>query len=179
VAKDRIATTKGGKTSVAGVFAAGDAATGPDNIIGAVAGGYEAAAAADRFLSGDGRFLDPSPELTPADKEMVLLRNRTAARRSRVKPELRSAGTRKRDFDPCLKPMTEAEAIAEAARCLRCGCSETCGLCHRVCSSFAISLEKDGFDIAKDKCHACGLCAQLCPNKNIEIVAEETAATAH
>ena len=48
-----------------GVFAAGDAATGPDNIIGAVAGGYEAAVAADRFLAGEARFLEPSPELTP------------------------------------------------------------------------------------------------------------------
>jgi NADPH-dependent glutamate synthase beta subunit-like oxidoreductase/dihydroorotate dehydrogenase len=174
VLKDRIATTAGAATSVAGTFAAGDAVTGPDNIIGAVAGGYEAAAEADRFLSGEARFLESSPELTPADKDLVLLRNRTIARRERVKPQLRAAEERKRDFETFLEPMSEAEAVAEAARCLRCGCSVTCGLCHRICSSFAISLEKDGYDIAKDKCHACGMCAQLCPNRNIEIVAEET-----
>lgn len=173
VKKDRISTTAGAGTSAAGVFAAGDAVTGPDNIIGAVAGGYEAAVEADRFLSGDAHFLESRPELTPADKDLVLLRNRTTARRGRVKPQLRAAEERKRDFEPCLAPMSEVEAIAEAARCLRCGCSVTCGLCHRICSSFAISLEKDGYDIAKDKCHACGMCAQLCPNRNIEILAEE------
>ena len=175
VLKDRISTAAGAATSVASVFAAGDAVTGPDNIIGAVAGGYEAAAEADRFLSGKARFLESSPELTPADKDLVLLRNRTTARRGRVKPQVRAAEERKRDFEPYLDSMSEVEAVAEAARCLRCGCSTTCGLCHRICSSFAISLEKDGYAIAKDKCHACGMCAQLCPNRNIEIVAEETA----
>jgi NADPH-dependent glutamate synthase beta subunit-like oxidoreductase len=39
VRKDRISTSGGAATSAAGVFAAGDAVTGPDNIIGAVAGG--------------------------------------------------------------------------------------------------------------------------------------------
>ncbi len=63
VLKDRIATTGGQATATAGVFAAGDAVTGPDNIIGAVAGGYEAAAEADLFLSGDAHFLESSPEL--------------------------------------------------------------------------------------------------------------------
>ena len=92
VAKDRIAISDGAATSVAGVFAAGDAVTGPDNIIGAVAGGYAAAVAADRFLAGKAHFLEPNPELTPADKELVLLRNRKATRRERVKPDLRAGG---------------------------------------------------------------------------------------
>ena len=72
--------------------------------------------------------------------------------------------------------MTEAEAVAEAGRCLRCGCSTTCGLCARICSSFAVAPdEKSGQErINREKCHACGMCAQLCPNRNIEIVAETT-----
>jgi len=175
VAGGRIAV-EGAVTSVPGVFAAGDAVTGPDNVIGAVAGGYAAALAVDHFLAGDAAFLQPDPQLTPADKELALLRNRTVARRSRVPLVLRPAEARARDFRPYRRALTEAEAIAEAARCLRCGCSVTCGLCQRICSSFAIALAGNQYHIDKDKCHACGMCAQLCPNKNIEIVAAEASA---
>ena len=46
----------------------------------------------------------------------------------------------------------------------------TCGICNKICSSFAVPLEKHGYVMDKDKCHACGMCAQLCPTDNIEIV---------
>jgi len=168
-----IASPDGCRTSVEGVFAAGDAVTGPDNVIAAVAGGYNAAVAVDRFLSGDGAFLKPLPALTPSDKEMVLLRTRDTARRRRVEVRQRPGEERRRDFEPYQYVMSEAEAVAEAARCLRCGCAVTCGLCERICSSFAISLEGDVYSIDKEKCHACGMCVQLCPNQNIEMVRED------
>jgi formate dehydrogenase major subunit len=175
LAKDAIATEKDGvTTNVEGVFAAGDAATGPDSIIAAVASGYNAAVAADRAIAGAEAFLEPYPELTPADKELVIARNPKLVKRNRVAPKLRPAAERARDFQVIQDGMTEAEAIAEASRCLRCGCSVTCGLCERICSSFAVSLD-DGTQqerIDRKKCHACGMCAQLCPNRNIEIVAE-------
>jgi len=168
----KIATSDDGvTTSQAGVFAAGDAATGAGTVIGAVASGFRAAVAVDAFLSGDEAVLEPLAEFTPADKELVLARNADAVRRVRVPSQRRAAEERKSDFNVYEDVMTEAEAIAEAARCLKCGCSETCGLCHRICSSFAISLEDDAYCIDKDKCHACGMCVQLCPNRNIELVA--------
>ena len=68
--------------------------------------------------------------------------------------------------------LTVAGRTAEAARCLRCGCSVTCGLCQRICTSFAVPCQDDRYQIDREKCHACGMCAQLCPNKNIEMVAE-------
>ena len=172
IAGSTIACRDGVKASAEGVFAAGDAVTGPDNIIGAVASGYRAAVAADRFISGDAAVLKDDPELTPADREDVLLRNATVARRARVPVRRREAAERRRDFEPYEKVMSEAEAVAEAARCLRCGCSVTCGLCERICSSFAISLKDGSYVIDKDKCNACGMCVQLCPNKNIELVTE-------
>lgn len=168
-----IITSKDGvSTSVRGVFAAGDAVTGPDNIIGAIAGGYRAAVALDEFLRGEGAFLKPQPQLTVADKELALARNAGTARTDRVAPVLREAPERGRDFEPFQRVMTEAKAVAEAGRCLRCGCSVTCGICERICSSFAISRDGDGYAIDEEKCHACGMCVQLCPNKNIELVAE-------
>ena len=162
-----------GLTSEMGVFAAGDAVTGPDNVIAAVAGGYNAAVSADRFLSGDEAFLKPNPKLNPSDKEMVLLRTRDVPRRNRVAVRMREAAQRRGDFAPFVEAMSEAEAVAEAARCLRCGCSVTCGLCERICSSFAVSLNDENvYAIDSEKCHACGMCVQLCPNRNIEMVRE-------
>jgi len=174
---NRIATSEDGvSTAVENVFTAGDAATGPDTIIAAIAGGYNAAVAVDRSLAGDEAFLEPQPELTPADKELVIARNRDIVKRPRVKPRLREPAQRARDFETYQDVMTEAEAVAEATRCLRCGCSVTCGLCERICSSFAISLDErtQQEKIDREKCHACGMCVQLCPNKNIELVTETT-----
>jgi len=173
VAGNVIATGDDGVTASAeGTFAAGDAATGPDSVIRAAATGYDAAVAVDRYLAGDRAFLEPRPELHPADKELVLARNADVARRARVQPQRREASQRARDFETYEAVMTEAEAIAEAARCLRCGCSVTCGLCQRICSSFAVSLVDGRYLIDKEKCHGCGMCVQLCPNNNIEMVIE-------
>ena len=168
----QIAVSDGTSTSVKGVFAAGDAVTGPANVIGAVASGYHAAAAVDGFLRGADAFLKPNPELTAADKEQVLARNPGAARRVRVPERKRPADKRIQNSEPCVEVMSEAEAVAEAARCLRCGCAVTCGLCKRICSSFAISLDDGAYVIDKEKCHACGMCVQLCPNRNIELVTD-------
>jgi len=173
IAGGRISVGEGMTTSTAGVFAAGDAVTGPDSVIGGVASGYQAACEADRYISGEDAFLRPDPELTPADKDLVLSRSENVKRRGRVEASRRPPDERKRDFDTYHNVMTEAEAIAEASRCLKCGCSVTCGLCQRVCSSFAIDLGVNGYQINQEKCHACGMCAQLCPNDNIEMVAVE------
>ncbi len=177
LAKGAIATRSDDvSTNVLGVFAAGDATAGPDSVIAAVASGYRAAVAADASIAGRKAFLEADPILTPADKALVLRRNAKLVRRDRIAPQLRPAAERARDFDVIQAVMTEAEAVAEASRCLRCGCSVTCGLCARVCSSFAIAPEGNGRQerIDRQKCHACGMCAQLCPNRNIEIVAETT-----
>jgi formate dehydrogenase major subunit len=169
----RIASKDGVVTSKKWVFTAGDAVTGPDSIIAAVSGGYRAAVAVDKFLAGDGAYLKADPKLDAADKEMALLRQRDMKRKLRVEVRERAAEKRSGDFETYLEVMSEPEAVAEAARCLRCGCSVTCGQCSRICSSFAISLQGEAYSIDKEKCHACGMCAQLCPNKNIEMVSVE------
>ena len=64
-----------------------------------------------------------------------------------------------------------AQAMEEAKRCLQCGCGISCGRCREICGEFAIGLSGTGaVHIDKDKCAACGMCFQLCPNGNIEMV---------
>jgi NADPH-dependent glutamate synthase beta subunit-like oxidoreductase len=160
-----------GATEVAGVFVGGDAATGPDNIIAAVASGRRAAVSIDRMLSGTEPFLQYDPDLTEVSKEAVLARTKGIQLSSRVWLDLRPGGERKRDFEPYTPALTEQQAVAEAKRCLGCGCGAGCGLCARICSHFAVTREgADCFQIDEEKCVACGMCFRRCPNQNIEMV---------
>jgi len=177
---DRIAVTPAGTlacdsdsgaTEIDGVFVGGDAATGPDSVIAAVASGRRAAASIDRLLSGGNPYLDYAPALTEVSGEMVLARSRVTAKEPRVALQLRPAGERKRDFEPYVPTLSEEEAVREASRCLSCGCGVGCGLCARVCSNFAVSAEgEDAWSIDEEKCVACGMCFHMCPNQNIEMV---------
>lgn len=92
-----------GRTSIPGLFATGDVVTGTRSVIGAIEGGRLAAAAADRYLGGDG---DISEQLAP---------------RVRVLPVIGSkgpgfAGVPRATDDG----LSEAESLAEANRCLQC-----------------------------------------------------------
>jgi len=57
---------------------------------------------------------------------------------SRVPVSQRPARERKCDFEPYTQTFTEAEAVAEAKRCLSCGCGEGCEVCYQICSHFAV-----------------------------------------
>jgi NADPH-dependent glutamate synthase beta subunit-like oxidoreductase/Pyruvate/2-oxoacid:ferredoxin oxidoreductase delta subunit/ferredoxin len=99
------------------VFAAGDAVTGTDSVIRAIAGGRLAAGQIDLFLGGDGNITE---ELAPDEKPDGFLGQSTgfgALHRlepARVKDsDGKSADTEEAVFD-------EASALMECSRCLQC-----------------------------------------------------------
>lgn len=159
-----------GATALEGVFAGGDA-IGPDSVIAAIASGRRAAASIDRYLMGASAVLSYDPVLTEASRERALARARDVEREARVPLEMRPAAERKRDFGLYAPVLSEEEAVAEASRCLSCGCGAGCGLCVRICSNFAVSAASaDSFAVDEEKCVACGMCYRRCPNENIEMV---------
>jgi NADPH-dependent glutamate synthase beta subunit-like oxidoreductase/dihydroorotate dehydrogenase len=163
-----------GATTAKDVFVGGDAATGTDSVIAGVASGRRAAASIDHMLSQGEPFLQDDPQLTEVSREQVLARSRGVARELRVPLEMRPAAQRKTDFETYAPAMSEEEAVAEASRCLSCGCGAGCGLCARICSNFAVNGETaDAFCIDEEKCVACGMCFRRCPNQNIEMVRSE------
>ncbi len=81
------------------------------------------------------------------------------------------AAKRVKSFDLPSRTMTEEEAVAESGRCLRCGCGDGCSICKDLCAEFAIyNPGTDCMTINEKACVACGMCYNLCPNGNIEMI---------
>lgn len=136
----------------AGLFAAGDAVTGPATVVEALAAGRRAAAAADAYLRGrepspPGARPARTPDL-PADARPARAVDRMTALartgRRAVPPEVRRRG-----FADAVPALDEAQARLEAERCLSCG-----------------SLSSIAY---LDDCQACRLCQHYCPAAAIAV----------
>ncbi|MEW6032644.1 MAG: FAD-dependent oxidoreductase [Bacillota bacterium] len=127
-------------TSRPGVFAGGEAVTGPGTVIDAIASGKTAAESIHRYLSGrdlaEGRRRWPKPEeVVRLDLDIQDL-----PRRRRVRPYLGPADAPQgaRIFGG----YTEDMAREEASRCLDCGICAECMRCEEVCEKGAVRHEE-------------------------------------
>jgi len=128
-----------------GVFAAGDAAaTGPLTAIQAIAAGARAARAIHDHLRGEELL-----EVWPADRERAEVPDAEIIRR---RPEPRqqmralAPGQRRSSWGEVRLGFSEAEALAEAGRCLSCGGCAECGSCEAVCPAGAIALDQRSWE---------------------------------
>ncbi len=158
------------------VFAGGDAVN-PRNVISAIADGRRVALSIDRALT-DGKPTIKIQEVSDTvDPEKVLRRNPYFTDGAAVSLETKSGDARIKSFDTFRRTMTEEEAVEEASRCLKCGCGEGCQACKTLCTDFAISISADDtIRINGGKCVACGMCYNMCPNGNIEMINLKTKA---
>ncbi len=129
-------------TSMSGVFAGGDAVTGPTMIVTSIGQGKRAAFHIDRFLRkvpDDGlRFDDRLPV---ADRSAVAAKAREHGTRREPIPIVRRPVTeRLTSFAPYELAMGEADARASANRCLDCGVCSECRECVAACPADAIDL---------------------------------------
>jgi heterodisulfide reductase subunit A len=135
------------QTEVAHVFAAGDVVTGPTMITSAVGQGRRAAFMIDRWLQGqtlDGDAYDgPLPVV---DKAEVLARQEVYDRREPFESAA-VMNAAPQDFSETEPPMTEAEALLGASRCLDCGVCSECHACVDICPADAIRLDERGAEI--------------------------------
>jgi ferredoxin len=118
------------RSSIEGVFAAGDAVTGPATVVEAIASGHRAAAAIHSFLSSEKMILPTGMgeskreyELKPPEPPVL----------PRKPIEKREAKSFKGNFEEVELGFTEALAMEEALRCLRCGPCFECKLCIQEC----------------------------------------------
>ncbi len=127
------------QTSIAHIFASGDAVTGPATVIEAISSGHKAVEAIDRFIKGeDLRLL--AEELAaqePPGRDWQEIPEKTA-RRPRLQETHRKASEAGHSFEEVNLGLSEEAAKQEANRCLNCGGCSECMECVRVCEPHAI-----------------------------------------
>jgi indolepyruvate ferredoxin oxidoreductase alpha subunit len=149
-------------TSHSRVFAGGDVVRGEHTVTAAMAWGLRAAWGIDVALRGRPAADRRSPPARPE-----LERPRIAVRAPRLPrrhpPEL-DGRTRGRSTDEVVSVFAEADARAEAARCLMCGQCGNCRACIDVLGCPAIAMDPSGARVVVDPtwCIGCGVCAELC-----------------
>jgi formate dehydrogenase major subunit len=162
-----------------GVFAGGDAVSGPAAVIDAVAQGRLAAEAIDGYLQGgevkrpDPTFVcrrenfGPVPETLYEDVKRIP--RRAAAQRD--------AGERRNDFREVEEGLSEEEMREEAVRCMECGCKalHTCDL-RRYAVEYGVDVGGVSGQVRRhkvddshplitydaNKCILCGRCIRVC-----------------
>jgi len=171
-------------TGCRGVFAGGDAVSGPDSIINAIAHGRRAAQAIDRYLGGQGNI-----DETLADTEdRVEVADLPLWAEPRLAMPTLKAWQRASGFDEVELGYDDRQALAEARRCLTCdartvevrvnteNCKE-CGYCAEVCTLGAF-VPADHFNAkgyrpmvckSSDWCVGCMKCFYACPDFAIDV----------
>ena len=127
-------------TLIPGVFAGGDAVTGPSMIIAAIGQGKRAAFHIDRYLRGEDEPAVFDARLPMVEHEEVMNRGpvsvRAAAKMQELLPQARARSTAEIEMT-----FGEETARAEAARCLDCGICSQCHQCATTCPADAIRFD--------------------------------------
>lgn len=160
LAKDgAIVTACSGRTSVGGVYAGGDVATGPAIVIRACADGARAADAIRREFGIERPHGGNVP--APTADELDELRIAKARRVSRNHEAHLPVESRK-GFELVETTFDEESAVAEARRCLQ--CATVCGKCIEVCpnranysyASLPLAVEIPNFEQRGGTLRSCG-----------------------
>ncbi|MFH1115394.1 MAG: FAD-dependent oxidoreductase [Pseudomonadota bacterium] len=167
-------------TNRPGVFAGGDAVTGPATVVEAVAAGKKAASAIHAYLRGQPmpRKTKPRPR---ALVEPIRMDYQEKAFIQRQEISMADLNRRMTSFDQVESVLDETACRFEAKRCMRCDVCERCGRCVEVCAE---KLGQSGIEfyhagesslILKDYVHGlpfcigCGTCANICPTGALQV----------
>lgn len=144
------------QTSLPKLFAGGDAAWGPTNIITAVAHGHKAAISIDKFLKGEDVFDRPHPQHTLISQKMGVhewsYHNSVSDDERFAIPHVAKETALKDRLVEVELGFTKDLGYAETQRCLNCDVQTV---------------------FIEDKCIECDSCEDICPMDCINFVADQ------
>ena len=106
--------------SRSGVWAGGDAVSGPASVIEAIAAGRKAASSIDKYLGGDGTIIDePLTEARTIDMQCNITPSGFAGEPRCQMPEI--PNDKRSGFEEVELGLEEAVALSEGKRCFQCG----------------------------------------------------------
>jgi hypothetical protein len=114
-----VVTDEMGRTDIEGLFAGGEIATGPGDLIAAIGEGRQVASGIDAFLGGDAVIEGPPAEPVAAE-EYDGSREKGFADRVRIDPATLPLEQRREGFAEVTGCLDQAGAVEEAGRCLDC-----------------------------------------------------------
>jgi NADH-quinone oxidoreductase subunit F len=106
--------------NVEGVFAGGDAVTGPNTVVDAIAAGKRAAITIDRYLRGESLETPILPSMPEVYIEPWTLTEAEQEDQRRSRPPKVTAKERRKSLVEVEKALSAKEARRESRRCLRC-----------------------------------------------------------
>jgi heterodisulfide reductase subunit A len=137
-------------TTMRGIFVAGDVHRGVTFfVVDAISEGHHAARSIDRYLRGDDGIQEPhKPSIVELSQDDIEAKfdHGESSRQTRVPISSIPIEERTHNFREVDLTLTEAEALAEAERCLRCGICSECLECLSACERGAINHDmKDSY----------------------------------
>lgn len=134
------------KAVAPGLFAAGDAVTGPSTVVEALSAGKRTADTVDCFLRG----IDMKSALEEMPRMFRVKENENILQEERINRRRVPADECKIDFKDTVIPFNRSEATIESERCLTCGSRsvikypedcQLCGWCLEYCPTDALTIE--------------------------------------
>jgi indolepyruvate ferredoxin oxidoreductase alpha subunit len=156
-------------TPIEGLFAGGDAVTGPKNFIEGLAAGRKAALSIHRYLSGVD--LRAHREMEGVSTELISVNIEMVEPKPRIEEPSLPIQSMKDHFEEVHQLPDQEAILAEAKRCLHCGACYDCDTCMIQCPEGAITKTESGYAVNYEKCTGCRVCVKECPTSAIEMPA--------
>jgi NADPH-dependent glutamate synthase beta subunit-like oxidoreductase len=160
------------ETNIAGIFAGGDAVSGPATVIDALAAGRKAAISIDRYLNGQDLTIGREEE--GAQESRLIVNIEGVAKKERIAMPALAVEQRRGNFQEVELGLSKEEAKKEAERCLSCECKlciQECEFLKQLCQSpkelahrFELGYFREKPDIPYS-CNLCDLCQKVCPEE--------------
>jgi 2-oxoacid:acceptor oxidoreductase delta subunit (pyruvate/2-ketoisovalerate family) len=156
-------------TNYEGVFAGGDAVTGPKTVVDAIGAGKKAAHLIHCYLR------QVCLPVGASEKPVVFEDLNTAyfEHETRIPSGKLPLSSRLKTFAEVYQGYEKPQLKQECSRCFSCGVCNKCDNCFVFCPDMSVNKRAGKYEFDYDYCKGCGVCVLECPRNAIGLVQEE------